>query len=107
MTPRRRSKTPNATLLYGGDVAKWQKFNNSLYLRLLMRLSNRDDVLGVSEKINEIFSSPALSDLHLERRQRHDVLRRRGALSSTTSVRGWRPSSRPPRDGARPSRSST
>lgn len=52
-------ENPERDLLYGGDVAKWQKFNNSLYLRLLMRLSNRDDVLGVSEKINEIFSSPA------------------------------------------------
>ena len=88
-------------------MAKWQKFNNSLYLRLLMRLSNRDDVLGVSEKINEIFSSPALSDLHLERRQRPRCITT--PWSPFVNYFGSRleASSRPPRDGARPSRSST
>lgn len=46
-------------LLYGGDLVKWQKFNNSLYLRLLMRLSNRNNTLDIAAKIREIYSDPA------------------------------------------------
>ncbi|WP_295939560.1 SusD/RagB family nutrient-binding outer membrane lipoprotein [uncultured Alistipes sp.] len=45
-------------LLYKGDLVKWRKFNNSLYLRLLMRLSNRNTAIGVAAKIGEIFSNP-------------------------------------------------
>lgn len=32
--------------LYKGDVAKWRKFGNSLYLRLLLRVSNRTDAIA-------------------------------------------------------------
>lgn len=32
----------NADLFYGGNVAKWKKFGNSLLLRLAMRISNVD-----------------------------------------------------------------
>lgn len=46
-------------LLYGGDMTKWKKFTNSLYLRLLMRLSNRDSEMRISDKINEILSNSA------------------------------------------------
>lgn len=49
---------PAMDLLYGGDISKWKKFTNSLYLRLLMRLSNRDAEMKVSEKIAEIFATP-------------------------------------------------
>lgn len=45
-------------LLYGGDLTKWRKFTNSLYLRVLMRLSNRNEVFGVAEKINRVFTNP-------------------------------------------------
>lgn len=51
-------KTPAKDLLYQGDVKKWQKFTNSLHLRLLMRLSNRDDVTKVSLKMKEIVENP-------------------------------------------------
>lgn len=30
--------------MYGGDMAKWRKFNNSLYLRLLCRVSGRAEM---------------------------------------------------------------
>ncbi|MBQ9138510.1 MAG: SusD/RagB family nutrient-binding outer membrane lipoprotein [Alistipes sp.] len=45
-------------LLYNGDIEKWRKFNNSIYLRLLMRLSNRDNVFNVGKKIQEIYLNP-------------------------------------------------
>ena len=38
-------------LLYNGDVTKWRKFTNSLYLRLLMRVSNRRD-MNSAERIS-------------------------------------------------------
>lgn len=61
-------KSPSKDLIYGGDITKWKKFNNSLYLRLLMRLSNRSEIkmtfsadgtqpLTVFEKINEILNN--------------------------------------------------
>lgn len=49
--------TPSKDLLYGGNMSKWKKFTNSLYLRLLMRLSNRDAEMGVSAKITEILTN--------------------------------------------------
>lgn len=45
-------------LLFAGKAARWQKFTNSLHLRLLMRLSNRNAQLGVAAKIAEIFADP-------------------------------------------------
>lgn len=50
---------PAKDLLYKGDIAKWRKFTNSLYLRLLMRLSNRNAEMKVSVKIAEIFDNPS------------------------------------------------
>ena len=39
--------------LYNGDMLKWRKFGNSLYLRLLMRASNKTEV-NTAAKITEI-----------------------------------------------------
>jgi hypothetical protein len=49
--------------MYGFDMTKWRKFNNSLYLRLLCRISGRsttvvDSVHTVSQKMQEIVSNP-------------------------------------------------
>lgn len=46
-------------ILYGGNYAKWQKFTNSLKLRLLMRLSNRDSEIGVADSIRTMINNPA------------------------------------------------
>ncbi len=43
--------------MYGGKIAQWQKFNNSLYLRLLMRVSGRSE-MNSGEKIREITENP-------------------------------------------------
>ena len=55
----RKLSTPAKDLLYNGDISKWRKFTNSLYLRLLMRCVNRDAELGVSEHIRRIAENPA------------------------------------------------
>lgn len=47
--------------MYGGDMMKWRRFNNSLYLRLLCRVSGRDADMGgaVSAKLKEIVDNPS------------------------------------------------
>ena len=53
-------KSPSRDLLYGGDMARWKRFTNSLHLRLLMRCINRDGELGISERIRSLVSQPTL-----------------------------------------------
>ncbi|MBP3481908.1 MAG: SusD/RagB family nutrient-binding outer membrane lipoprotein [Alistipes sp.] len=56
---------PTEDYMYEGDIKKWRKFGNSLYLRLLMRVALKDDIDVATEslyavsKLNEIFSYPA------------------------------------------------
>jgi SusD/RagB-like outer membrane lipoprotein len=46
--------------VYKGDVAKWRKFANSLYLRLLLRISGKTDVQQQCvSKIKQIVENPA------------------------------------------------
>ena len=43
--------------MYGGSMAKWRKFNNSLYLRLLCRVSGRSE-MNAGAKMAEIVNNP-------------------------------------------------
>ncbi|MDR2127416.1 MAG: SusD/RagB family nutrient-binding outer membrane lipoprotein [Prevotellaceae bacterium] len=45
-------------IMYGANTAKWRKFNNSLYLRLLMRVSGRNE-MNAGAKIQEILDNPS------------------------------------------------
>lgn len=46
--------------VYKGDIGKWRKFGNSLYLRLLLRVSGKAEVAPqVIAKIKEIAENPA------------------------------------------------
>jgi hypothetical protein len=47
---------PSMDGMYGGDMAAWRKFNNSLYLRLLCRVSGRSE-MNVGTKMTEIISN--------------------------------------------------
>ncbi|HUH33224.1 MAG TPA: SusD/RagB family nutrient-binding outer membrane lipoprotein, partial [Daejeonella sp.] len=38
-------------ILYGNSVSNWQKFNNSLYLRLLLRVSKRQEMNPVAKMV--------------------------------------------------------
>lgn len=53
--------TPSKDGMYGGDIAKWKKFTNTLHLRLLMRVSGRNTSFTptVGERISAILSDPA------------------------------------------------
>ncbi len=47
--------TPSSDPIFKGDIAKWRKFCNSLYLRLLLRVSGKTEVAAqVIAKIKEI-----------------------------------------------------
>ncbi len=50
---------PTMDGMYEGNMEKWRKFNNSLYLRLLCRVSNRQE-MNVGAKIQEILDNPDL-----------------------------------------------
>jgi hypothetical protein len=46
--------------MYKGDIAKWRKFSNSLYLRLLMRVSGKTETQqAVVAKIKQIIENPS------------------------------------------------
>lgn len=49
---------PAKDLLYGGDIAAWQRLTNSLCLRLCLRLSNRPEA-GTAETMREIVANPS------------------------------------------------
>jgi hypothetical protein len=47
--------TPSSDPVFKGDIAKWRKFCNSLYLRLLLRVSGKSEISAqVIAKIKEI-----------------------------------------------------
>ena len=50
---------PSLDGMYGGSMEQWQKFNNSLYLRLLNRVSGRSE-MNVGAKMTEVLSNPAM-----------------------------------------------
>ncbi len=52
---------PSKDGIYGGDIEKWQKFTNTLHLRLLMRVSGRDNDFSptVGERISKIINNPS------------------------------------------------
>ncbi|AHF16154.1 SusD/RagB family nutrient-binding outer membrane lipoprotein [Niabella soli] len=46
--------------VYNGDLSKWRKFGNSLYLRLLLRISGKAEVAQqCQDKIKQIVQDPA------------------------------------------------
>lgn len=55
---------PTIDLMYGGDMALWRKFNNSLYMRLLMRVSGRPEMNSAAklqEMVNNATKYPVIS----------------------------------------------
>lgn len=45
-------------ILFGNDIVMWKKFANSLRIRLLMRMSDRDEALATTE-ISKMIAAPA------------------------------------------------
>ncbi len=103
---------PTKDGIYGGDIAKWQKFTNTLRLRLLMRVSGRNNAFTptVGEQINQIISNPGKYPVFESNDDNatREVLRQRGVLQDLFQLqfvpRRQEPVERPPhrRTAARP-----
>ena len=55
--------------MYNGDVDKWQRFGNSLYLRILMRVSNKvveesDGIISLGEEFGDINVLNKINELY-------------------------------------------
>lgn len=58
--PSQEMEDPAKDAIYAGDITKWQKFTNTLHLRLLMRVSGRNDAFNptVGDRIRAIIDNP-------------------------------------------------
>lgn len=52
-------KAIEGDILYKNDIAKWKKFANSLRLRLLLRMSKKDEAFVTQEMTKMLVTSPA------------------------------------------------
>lgn len=77
--------------VYNGDVTKWRRFGNSLYLRLLIRLSGKAEVADQCiAKIKEIIETKASTYPKISRNEESAILRWTGVgpyVSPLMSVR--------------------
>lgn len=56
----RKLDYPDRDILYNGDISKWQKFTNSLRLRLLMRMSkNSCEEMDIPAEMDMMFNNPS------------------------------------------------
>jgi hypothetical protein len=66
--------------VYNGDVAKWRRFGNSLYLRLLLRISGKAEVAAATiAKIKEIVDTKASTYPKISKNDESAILRWTGA----------------------------
>ena len=81
--------------VYKGDIAKWRKFANSLYLRLLLRVSNRTDGIapgGLSPqaKLRDLVNTSASSYPLMASNDDSAILRWTGTAPYQSPFQTWR-----------------
>ena len=82
--------------MYKGDIKKWRKLGNSIYLRLLMRAALKDEVdvetesLFAVSKLNQIFSYPADYPVFESREDAADVPFNDAVAAQQTPFFSWR-----------------
>ncbi|RVU02870.1 SusD/RagB family nutrient-binding outer membrane lipoprotein [Mucilaginibacter limnophilus] len=80
---------PSSDPVFNGDAAKWRKFGNSLYLRLLMRLSGKAEMADFCKaKIKEIVDTNPAAYPIMAGNEDAAVLRWTGAGSLTSPFIG-------------------
>lgn len=85
------AKVPSSSdPVYAGDYQKWRKFGNSLYLRLLLRISRKQE-LNVAAKIKEIVDTKASSYPLMESNDDSAILRWTGVAPYVSPFATWRP----------------
>jgi hypothetical protein len=82
--------TASSDPVYYGNISRWRKFGNSLYLRLLLRVSGKAEVSQfVQAKIREIVENPLLYPIMVNNNE-SAVLRWTGAAPYTSPLLGVR-----------------
>lgn len=76
--------------IYGGKALGWRKFGNSLYLRLLLRVS-RTGELNADEKIVEMIDGNPANYPKFENNDESAILRFSGVLPYQTEFHNYRP----------------
>jgi hypothetical protein len=74
--------SPSYDLMFGGDKLQWQKFANSLRLRLLMRASNK--LADAGAKMQAIVSNPSATPVFTETTDNASI-----AYIGTTADNSW------------------
>ncbi|MFD1629913.1 SusD/RagB family nutrient-binding outer membrane lipoprotein [Pseudopedobacter beijingensis] len=76
--------------IYGGSIAKWRKFGNSLYLRLLLRVSHKQE-LNTPAKITEIVDTKSGDYPIIANNAESAILRWTGVAPYVSPFATWRP----------------
>jgi len=77
--------------VYGGNIGRWRKFGNSLYLRLLMRISGKAEVAPeVTAKIKDIVETSAANYPIIANNDESAILRWTGVPPYTSPYLGVR-----------------
>ncbi|RRN77317.1 SusD/RagB family nutrient-binding outer membrane lipoprotein, partial [Pseudoxanthomonas sp. SGD-10] len=81
----------NSDPVFNGNVSKWRKFGNSLYLRLLLRVSGKSEVSALAiEKIKEIVETKASTYPIMANNDDSAILRWTGVAPYTSPYIGVR-----------------
>jgi hypothetical protein len=76
--------------IYGGVTAKWRKFGNSLYLRLLLRVSGKPELNSIA-KIKEIVDTKPAEYPLMANNDDSAILRWTGVAPYVSPFATWRP----------------
>ncbi|MBS7564069.1 SusD/RagB family nutrient-binding outer membrane lipoprotein [Mucilaginibacter sp. Bleaf8] len=76
--------------IYGGDAVKWRKFGNSLYLRLLLRVSGKDQA-NASAKIKEMVDTKPGDYPIISSNDESAILKWNGTAPYVSPFATWRP----------------
>ncbi|MGX5689236.1 SusD/RagB family nutrient-binding outer membrane lipoprotein [Arcticibacter tournemirensis] len=85
----KESAVASSDPIYGGNVSKWRKFGNSLYLRLLLRVSAKTEIDAPS-KIKEIVDTKATDYPVISNNEESAVLKWTGVGAYVSPFATWR-----------------
>ncbi len=80
---------PTSDPIYGGDIKKWRKFGNSLYLRLLLRVSGKTELNAIA-KIKEIVDTKASDYPLISSNDESAILSWTGTAPYVSPFASWR-----------------
>lgn len=79
----------NSDPIYGGNAANWRKFGNSLYLRLLLRVSNKAELNSIA-KIKDMVDNKAATYPMISSNAESAILKWTGTAPYVSPFATWR-----------------